>query len=68
MATPTTFRPFRRQHQKAAPSKGPDEGPRGTPKNGPEKTVNWPDPGMTGKAAKRLRGVKQVKTRMMERI
>lgn len=68
MATPTTFRPYKRQRQKASPSKGPDEGPRGSMPNGPEKTAAWADPGQTGNAAKRLRGVKQVKTRMMERI
>lgn len=67
MAEPTTFRPQKRQLQKSLPSKGPAPLKTGSIKDGPEKTVNWPDAGQKGNSASRLRGVKRVKTSMWER-
>lgn len=68
MATPTSFRPYKRQHQKAAPSKGAALPAAGAAaKSGPEKTAAWAVPDQLGNSSKRLRGIERVKTRMWER-
>jgi len=67
VATPTSHRPNRRAYQKANPSKGPEPLKTGRIPDAPTKTVSWPDPGLRGDSAKRLRGVTRVKTAMMER-
>lgn len=64
----TSYRPNRMALQKNLPSKGADLPKRGSIPDGPEKAVAWPDPGQKGNAAKRLRGIPKVKTRMMENI
>lgn len=68
MATPTTFRPYKRAFQKATPKKGADFPATGTGiKSGSEKTAAWVAPDQLGNSSKRLRGIARVKTRMWER-
>lgn len=67
MARPTSYQPNRRAYQKALPDRGAPLPKPGTIPDGPTRTAAWPDPGYTGNSSKRLRGVRRVKTSMMER-